>query len=262
MTISQRIKDLRRGIAAATAAIACIATAPGAAAARFFDPGPARHFLELEVHATVGTSTVIQNYDAKFAAITEFQMSPGFAAGAGAKVTFGLRDWLGLATELNATLNNSSASMAIAGDGATPASTLFLHNHYYVLKVPVYLSLRFNVSDNVRWNVEGGIYYALGLGGSQKQSIYSSYINDLGQLVNIHANLKTGYYNDPDAFINSSYRSDWGVHIGTSFDLGRHATVGFRTQIGVKNIANISDAGITRPSVHNVTAMGCLGWRF
>lgn len=231
-------------------------------AATFFDAGPADEFLEIGVHGLVGTSTLLQNYQSCYPAITSIDMSPGFAGGVGGTVSFGLRNYLALSTELNFMARNSSVSMAFRGTDGIPTSAIHLSNRSYSFEVPVYISIRFNLSDNVRWNLHGGFFYSLGISGHQHQSVFSSYINELGQMVNIYEKVKTGYYNDPDAFINSMYRSDWGLMAGTSIDVWKHVTVGFRAMFGLKNVANDSEAGIVNPKVRNLAALGTVGWRF
>lgn len=255
------LRSFRSSAAAALLAVAATAS-PEAAARDFFDNGPADKFLSLEVHALIGGSTTLQNYAGTFDAISSYDQHTGFSGGAGAVATFGLRDWLGLATELNFLVNNSSATVLVAGSGDTPFSAMTLKNRYYTLNVPVYLKVNFNIADRARWNVMGGFYYSLGLDGYQKQNIYTSYVNTFGQLVNIHDTLRPDYYRSSGAFINSCYRADWGLTFGTGFDLGSHVAVGFRAMIGLRNIAYITDAGTQKPSIHSTAFYGTLGYRF
>lgn len=233
-----------------------------AGAAEFFDTGSADKFIEIGVHGLAGTSTLLQNYRSCYPAITCLDMSAGFAGGFGASATFGLRNSLALSTEFNFMARNSSISMAFRGTDVIPTSSIFLSNRSYSFEVPVYVSVRFNLSDDVRWNLLGGFFYSLGLSDSQHQTIMSSYINELGQMINIYETAKTGYYNDPEAFINSQYRSDWGLMAGTSIDVWKHITVGFRVMFGLKNVANDSESGIVNPRVRNIAALGTVGWRF
>ncbi len=245
------------------ASISLLLIAPvHSAAADFFDTRPADKFLEIGIHGLAGTSTLLQNYQSCYPAITDIDMSAGFAGGVGGSVTFGLRNYLALSTELNFMARNSSTSMAFRGTDEIPTSAIYLSNHSYSFEVPVYVSVRFNLADNVRWNLQGGFYYSLGLTGTQHQTLMSSYINELGQMVNIYEKVDADYYNDPDAFINSQYRSDWGLMVGTSIDVWKHVTVGFRTMFGLKNVANDSDSGTIHPRVRNLAALGTVGWRF
>lgn len=256
-----KLTYLRFTAISAVAIIAALLPATSSAQ-QFFDRGEADKFLTMEVHALAGGSTIIQNYAGCFDAITSFDQHFGFSGGAGAVATFGIRDWLGLATEFNFIASNSSATVMMAGDGSTPVSALTLKNRYYTFLLPVYVKVNFNLAPRVRWNLIGGIYYSLGLGGYQKQNIYTSYVNDLGQLINIHATLKPGYYRSSQAFINSSYRADWGLIVGTGIEASRRVSVGFRALIGLRNMAYITDAGTTRPSIHNAALYASLGYIF
>lgn len=236
--------------------------APAAEARDFFDTGAADRFLTIDVHGLIGGSTLTQNYATKFPEFSRFDMDFGVSGGVGAGVTFGLRDWLGLTTELNCLVNSSSANAIMEGYNRSGTSVMHLSNTYLTFQVPVLVSVRFNVSENVRWNVSGGLYYSLGVTGTQRQDLYSSYLNELGQLVNIHATLKPDYYKDSGAFINSSYRADWGAVIGSSVDVGKHFTIGVRSSIGFTNVADISEDGTVTPNVHNLAIHALLGWRF
>lgn len=249
-------------ISAAVAVMVSLLVPQQSSAAKFFDAAPAGKFLEIGVHGLVGTSTLLQNYQSCYPAITSIDMSSGFAGGVGGTVSFGLRNYLALSTELNFMARNSSLSMAFRGTDEVPTSAIHISNRSYSFEVPVYITVRFNLADNVRWNLHGGFFYSLGVSGTQHQSLFSSYINELGQMVNIYEKVKTGYYNDSDAFINSMYRSDWGLMAGTSIDVWKHVTVGFRAMFGLKNVANDSESGIVNPKVRNIAALGTVGWRF
>lgn len=230
--------------------------------AEFFDTRPADRFMEIGIHGLAGTSTLLQNYQSCYPVISDIDMSSGFAGGIGGSVTFGLRNYLALSTELNFMARNSSIDMAFRGTDEIPTSAILLSNRSYSFEVPVYISVRFNLADNVRWNLQGGFYYSLGLTGTQHQTLLSSYINELGQMVNIYEKLDADFYNDPDAFINSQYRSDWGLMVGSSVDVWKHVTVGFRVMFGLKNVANDSESGTINPRVRNLAALGTVGWRF
>lgn len=253
---------LRLTAIALLTAISALALPVAASAQRFFDPGPADKFLRLEVHGLAGGSTILQNYAGSFDEITSYDQHMGFSGGAGAVATFGLRDWLGLATEFNFLASNSSATVMMAGQPATPYAAVTLKNRYYTINIPVYVKINFNLATRVRWNLIGGIYYSLGLAGHQTQNVYTSYVNSLGQLINIHETLKPDYYRSSGAFINSSLRADWGIIFGTGIEASSRVSVGFRALIGLRNMAYITDSGTTRPSVHNTALYATLGYLF
>ncbi len=246
-------------IAALLTVTAALAEEPGHERP-FVDFSRADNFLELRAYALGGGSTVTQNYISCFPQITELNVSMGTAAGLGAGAQFVFTDFLSLGTELNFLVNDYSVDLAIMGANMSSVSSVFLKNRFYALDIPVFMSARFNVSNGVRWNVDGGMFYSYGLGGHQKQHIYDSRINDLGQLVMQVDRTETDFYNDAAAFIHSSKRGDIGLHLATGLTFGRHLFIGLRTQIGFKNVAKTD--GITVPSVHNFNVLVQAGYKF
>lgn len=218
-------------------------------------------FLDLEVHALIGGSTVIQNYGSCFPQVSELDVNQGFATGVGAAAQFGFTDFIYMGVEANLLVNNYRMSLAVADDNATSITNCFLKNRYYTANFPVYVSLKFNLGQTVRWNVDAGVYYTYGLSGRSSVTLYSARVNPLGQLITTVTGSKENYYNSPDAFICSSYRGDIGLHLATGFTIKRHVSVGFRTQIGIKNQAHAYNA-ITTPQVHNVNFLCVVGYHF
>ncbi|MDE7236322.1 MAG: PorT family protein [Paramuribaculum sp.] len=231
-----------------------------ARAQSFIDYGPARGFLELEVHALAGGSTITENYLGCFPEMTQMNSSPGTMLGAGVTAVFGIRDWIGLGTEFNLRFNRYRIDMAVSGGDATSISNIFLRNNATYFQIPVYMQFRFNVSENVRWRVDAGLYYAYGIGGKQQQDIYNAQVNSLGQLVSTKISTKPGYFDDNSTFIHSYRRSDIGLHLATSLLFNRFS-VGAQFNIGFKNIAYIADGrGIITPNVHNLGYVVSIGY--
>lgn len=244
------------------AATMTLASAGAAFADRpFVDTSAPSRFVNVGLHATVGNSTVTQNYCSSFPEISQLNVSAGWSMGAGATIEFGLRDFLWLGTEASLLFDNNSVDMIVNVDEtAVSVSNVFLRNHYCYVNFPVYMSFKFNLAPKVRWNVDAGIYYSYGISGSQKQNVYSSRINDLGQLVATHYEIKTDYFNDSRSFINSYHRSDIGLHLATGLAFSHHVSVGARMQLGFKNVANT--VGIVSPNIHNLSFTGTLGYWF
>lgn len=228
--------------------------------AQFIDFGPARDFLEFDAHVHVGGSGVFQNYIKKFPQIRELNTMAGTSYGAGARAVFGLRDFLGLGTELNLNLDGYSMDFAISNEDGTNISNVFLRNRYLYAHIPLFISFRFNVSGSIRLHFDLGLYYEYGLFGKQSQSIYSNELNELGQLVPLNVFQKSNYFNSTETFINSFYHSDLGLHLALGLRLGRHITVGAKFGIGMKNIS-FTD-GIKNPSVRNYNIWGVAGYQF
>lgn len=218
-------------------------------------------FIDVELHALVGGSTVTQNYTSCFPQISEMDLTLGTAVGAGARACILFSDFIGLGCEANILINNYKMSMAVANDDAMSMTTGFIHNHYYTACFPVFITLNFNLGPVVKWNIDGGMYYTYGLSGRSKTTLYSASINELGQLITSSTNEKVSYYNSPETFITSSYRGDLGLHLSTGLTFASHYTLGIQTQIGFKNVAHAYNAIVT-PNVHNVNFLCSLGYRF
>lgn len=241
--------------------ISIIAALSQAHAQHFVDYGPAKRFIDLEAHAIVAGSMITENYLSCFPEISQMNTSPGTAIGAGVSAVFGLRDWIGLGTEIDFIHNRYRVDMAVTSEDVSSVSNIFLRNSANYINIPIYIQFRFNVSPKVRWCVDGGIYYAYGLSGSQRQDIYNAQVNSLGQLVSSVDSHKYDYFGDPSTFIHSYRRSDLGLHIATSLQF-RKFSIGGRLNVGFKNIAYIpGNRGIVIPNVHNLSYSLVIGYR-
>lgn len=252
------MKSMFRAI---TIALCALLTMPNRAeAVDFIDYGPATDLIETDVHFLIGGSAILQNYSGCFSEIRELNASMGTAYGVGAGAVFGLRKYLGLGTEFNITVNNNRINMAVTNDDVTSVSNIFLRNRYYYMNIPLYLSFRFGLASTIVWNVDTGLYYSYGFAGSQKQTIYNSTVNDLGQLVPRVLESKPGYFNNGGTFVNRFRRGDIGLHLATAVTFGRRISVGGRVQIGLKNISHTT--GLKNPNIHNINVMATLGYKF
>lgn len=247
-----------KGLTRIIAAVA-VTLLPLVADAQFVDYGAPSQFVETDVHILGGTTGIIQNYGSAFSEITEMNSSSGAGYGVGAGAVFGLRGWLGLGTELNFVVGHNKLNMAV-GNNITSVSNIFIRNRYVYTNIPVYMSFRFNILTGLRWNIDAGLYYSYGIAGSQKQTIYNSSVNELGQIVPRVETSRPGYFNDSNTFINSFRRSDIGLHLATSLLFGRHVTLGVRSQIGFKNIS--FNDGIRNPRIHNISLLAMVGYKF
>lgn len=246
---------MKRIIIIAVAALAAVA-----ASCRAHAVVPPLRFVELDLHALAGGSSVTQNYMGTFPEIRELNSSMGAAYGVGAGAVFNFSGFLGLGTELNLTVNHNKIDMAVANDDATAVSNIFLRNRYWYANVPVYMSFRFSIAGLVRLNLDAGMYYSYGIAGRQKQTIYNSTVNDLGQLIPRVISTRPDYFNDGGTFINRFRRSDIGLHLGAGLTFGGHITVGARFQLGLKNVS-FTD-GVNNPNIHNINVMAMAGYKF
>ncbi|WP_300949071.1 outer membrane beta-barrel protein [uncultured Duncaniella sp.] len=226
----------------------------------FADHNRTEKFLDIDIHALAGGSIITENYMSCYPEISDINTRMGPACGIGVGARFNLREFLGLGTELNFTRNSGETDMAVSGSNSHNVSRVFQTNNYYKLDFPVYVSFIFNISGSVKWNVDTGMYYSYGTGGTQKNSIHDTKANNIGQLVMSVSDLESGFYNDHSGFINSYHRSDMGFHLATGITLGRHMRIGARTQIGLSNIAN--STGIVKPTCRTLNFLGTIGWQF
>jgi|GEM_PF-432027 hypothetical protein len=238
----------------------CLSTIQ-AAALDFFQRGPAPQFIETEVHALAGCATVINNYKSCFPQIENLRTNMSHALGIGARGVFGIRNYLGLGTELNVMNYAYTMDMAVVNENTHSMSAVYLDNNFWYINIPVFVSLRFNIAHSVRWSVDAGAYYAFGFAGNQHQVIYRGAVNALDELVLEKVDLKTDYFHSGTTFQNVFLRGDIGAYIGSSLNFGPHFSVGFRSQIGIKNTAS-SPNGIEHPQIRNVSFTGTLGYRF
>lgn len=222
--------------------------------------GPSPKLLDVQVHILGGGSSVTQNYNKIYPRIQNQNVNMGNSWGLGAKAVFGIRDFFGFGTAIDVMLNNYNIDMAIVGSENTSMSAVFVNNRNYTINVPLFASLRMNVGQRVRWNVDLGFYYSFGFAGRQRQEIYRAEINSVDELVPEIEKISTDYYHSPRTLFNVFNRGDIGLHFSSSLDFGKHVTVGVQTQYGFKNAARPN--GVDKPSIHNYSLHGTLGYRF
>lgn len=226
----------------------------------FVDFSPAKDLLEFDAHAIVGTSGVVQNYESKFPQIQDLSINMGTSLGLGCRAVFGFREYLGLGTAFNLTVNNYNIDMAILGTDNRSMNSVFVDNQFFSINIPIFLSFRFNVDSSVRWSVDAGMYYGYGFAGTQKQRIYRAEVNAMDELVPQLVNVKTDYYHSGETFINGYNRGDIGLHLATQMNFGAHLLVGIQYQLGFKNSSRA--IGEINPSIHNQYLHAKVGYRF
>ena len=233
---------------------------PAWSARPMVDYGKPDGFIDIYGQLLVGGSYITENYRSCYSEISDINssMRPAFGLGVGAR--FNIRAFLGLGTELNFSRNGYNLDMAVVGDGDRSVSNVFQRNHFYKLDIPVFMSVIFNLSQSVKWNVDAGMYYAYGISGKQKNTIYNTRVNELEQLMMSVTPYEADFYNDKNAFINSYRRGDIGIHLATGLTFSSHLRIGVRSQFGFSNISN--SIGIVKPSAHNLSFMAVVGWQF
>lgn len=233
-----------------------------AGAQKFCDHGPARQFITIDAHALFGGSAISQNYMGCFPEIREIDSNMGISYGGGFGAEFNIRDYLALGTQINFLINTNRVNLAVSNFNVTSVSNVFVHNRYYYVNVPVYMSFKFNLAPHLRWNIDGGFYYSYGVGGRQRQNVYTSSVNQLGQLINHVTSTRTDYFNNQGTFINRFLRGDLGLYAATGLTIKRHYHLGVRAAVGFKNVSTVEPSGITNPNIHNFNLQMVVGYKF
>lgn len=204
----------------------------------FYDSAPARKFIEINAHAGMGLSSVVQNYGSVIDNLSDFFISPGVLMRAGIGVRFGIRNSFGIGTGLDLGINNSRYAMSIVTDGGTSINSLYVNNHYYDATVPVYISFRFNAGRSMTWSIDPGWYLAQGLGGRSSLSGYTSGENALGQPIIMHTSYKHKYYESSKPFVNSVKKFDHGPRLALGIMMKRKVTFDIVGQLSAGNLAS------------------------
>lgn len=237
------------------------AASVSASAEGLIDTGKSDDIIDISGQVLFGGSYVTNDYANCFGQISDLNTSMRPAWGVGAVVKFNFNNFVSLGTGLNVTFNSSRMDLAVTGrEGATSISNVFLRNKYRYIDVPVFVSFGFNIASKVRWNVDAGAFYYYGIGGSQKATVYDARVNELGQLITNITNIKTHYFNDDNAFINSYRKTDIGIHLGTGLTFSRRISIGIMAHFGLKNVANTN--GLIHPSCHNLNFFATVGYHF
>lgn len=203
----------------------------------FYDSAHADKFLELNVHAGVGLSSVMQNYGSVVPNISDFFLSPGVLMRAGLDVRFNIRNSFGIGTGIDFGINNSRYAMSIVTDGGSSINSLYVGNHFYDATIPLYISFRFNAGHSMTWSLDPGWYFSQGLGGHSKLSGYTSGENSLGQPLVTHASYEHDYYDSAKPFINTVKKFDNGPRLALTLMFKRRVTFAAVGQMSAFNLA-------------------------
>lgn len=216
--------------------------------------------VETQVHGILGAYSINTNYRKEIPTIQNQNTNPGFVYGIGGKAVLGITDFIGVGVQLNVLHSGYNIDMTVMSNNPIRLSAIFINSSNYTVTAPFFLSLRLNVARKVRWNIDGGLYYSFGFAGNQKQLIYRSEVNSMGEVMAEMERVSTDYYHSPRTAFNVFNRGDLGIFIGTSLDFGKHFNIGIQLPIGLKNAARTN--GVISPTVHNYALQALLGYRF
>lgn len=205
--------------------------------APFVDTSRPAKVIEGGLNIGVGTSSLAQNFERQIPGLSDFTFTPGVMVTFGADVKLPIRNYLAVGTGLNLNINNYFWTMTILHSQKGTLNNLSARHHFFNADIPIYVGLRFNISDNVLWENEIGWYFSRGLGGKTRTRSYTSSTNTLGQSQVTESFYKRDYYSDEGAIVNGINKADWGIHLGTGILIAKHLSVKGVMHAGVRNLA-------------------------
>ncbi len=195
-------------------ALSFIGLSLNAAAADFFSAEPADHFFNLGVR--VGFNTSNSSVSSKQLQSAHSSWGTGFDAGVVADINF--NDWLTLQPGFFYQ-SRSGNYYTLRTFNDAPMATEG-HTLYYMFNVPLLVSARFNLSDDLRWSVDAGPYVSFGLGHNDTRQAVAG-----KEVVKYHL----GYFDTRNRF-------QWGLKFGTGLQFKSHYYVGIHYMAGCRNV--------------------------
>lgn len=246
-------------IAAAIVAMTAAAETPKKAAP-FFDTARPDHFIEIDIHAGDGVSTVRQNYASAIPSVSDFVLTPANRVMMGARAIIPIRNFVAVGTALDFTINNYYWSMTLLERAQGTLSTLYSRNHYNTIDVPLYLQWSFNLGDKVKWRTKTGMYISFGVGGHTKINETTSSTNSLGQSQVAENSYRDKYYDDEDPVVNTFAKTDMGMVIGTGILVNRHWAIDLDMHTGFTQLAR--NFGVLDISGRTLNVTFTVGYQF
>lgn len=201
-------------------------TVCGASAADFFSTDKCDRLFDLGVR--VGMNTSNRTVDKEVLGGYNFQSwGTGFNAGVVADIN--IREYISIQPGVffESRSGNCQFVTPVYTNGADGAGAVYetaywlsqsAHLHTYNLTIPILASVRFNVTDNLRWMIEAGPYISFGL---------SSKLQNKEIVTTIPAEL------DVPMFAQDPAPVDFGFKFGTGLEFFGHYYVGVHYEFGV-----------------------------
>ncbi|MGM9864917.1 MAG: outer membrane beta-barrel protein [Muribaculaceae bacterium] len=247
-------------LAIAVAMMAMTAAAQTPKDVPFFDSGRPDHFIEIDIHAGDGVSTVRQNYGSAIPSVSDFVLTPANRVVMGARAILPIRNYFAVGTAIDFTINNYYWSMTLLERSQGTLSTLYSRNHYNTIDVPLYLQWSFNLGDKVKWRTKTGMYISFGVGGHTKINETTSSTNSLGQSQVAENSYRDKYYDDEDPVVNTFAKTDMGVVIGTGILVNRHWAIDLDMHTGFTQLAR--NFGVLDISGRTLNVTFTVGYQF
>ncbi|MDE7382148.1 MAG: PorT family protein [Muribaculaceae bacterium] len=158
----------------------------------------------------------------------------GIDLGATADINF--RDWFSVQPGFffqSRSGNYAYSTTIIESEDVISSLDQFGHIRSYNFTIPVLAAAHFNLTDDVRWNVEFGPYIQFGLHNSIDKN-----------LLFLDGNIPHFPYESPDQWEHAKMRSfDFGFKFGTGLTILKHYDVAVHYEAGALDVWKISKLG-------------------
>lgn len=202
--------------------------AMNAVAAEFFSTERSENLFTFGVRAGINTSNRTVNKNA--AGSYNFQSwGTGFTAGVTASINF--RDYLSIEPGLffeSRSGHSQFTSDFIPTESGVCYVSQSAHRHTYNLNIPILASMRFNITNDLRWHVDFGPYLAFTMKSKLENKELLSTRPDLD--------------NEPP-FSAKAAPVDFGFKMGTAFELYKKYYVGIHYEAGAVKAYRNQDIG-------------------
>lgn len=203
------------------AAIIALTAAPAASGADFFSTERSESTFDIGVHFGINTTNRTMAKDV----FKEWNHNSwGVGIDAGATVDINFRDWFSV--QPGFFFESRSGNYAYAynvgnSDGSISTVTQLGHGRSYNFTIPVMAAVHFNVTDDLRWNIELGPYFQFGFSNSfsNKATYPLAILSNNGVVPAGTGIAKTKGF-------------DFGLKTGTSLTIKEHYNVGIHYEAG------------------------------
>jgi opacity protein-like surface antigen len=245
-------------IALATMAIAAMMPAK---AADFIDASKPEKQIEIGARLGINTANQSVNFDEIFSNVKQGMTDWRTGFDAGVVVDLNLTNFFTLQPGFILQDRAYRYSVAAADKSTGALSEMFGSTRSTNLQIPMLASLRFNVAEKVRWQVDFGPYISLGLGGHNKIESYKNTVDNTAIKIE-YTNYSNDFYGDSDGKIVGNKKFDWGLKMGTGFTYNRIYYFGIHYSAGCRNVGQKHSDFNANPNVKNKEWDFSIGYNF
>lgn len=231
-----------------------------ASAADFFNTSTAPKPLSIGVRFGITSSTQGINLNKLYSDTKKGYTEWGTGFEAGAVVNLNIRDYLTLQPGFFFQNRSYDYTIISANMSTGTLADRFGHTRSYYFQIPVLASFRFNLSDDVRWHIDLGPYFAFGLGGKNKMETFATVVGD--PVIVENKQYERDFFTDSDGNMIGMKTYDWGIKWGTAFTFKNHYYFGIHYSMGFRNLANNHANFLKDPSAKNKSWTFTLGYDF